>query len=51
MPIGFALAGPLADAIGLHATMVAASALVAAGFLAALAVPDVRGLRQESVAS
>ena len=51
MPVGYALCGPVADAVGLHATMVAASVLVAAMFAVALAVPDVRGVRQESVAS
>jgi len=29
MPLGYALVGPLADAIGLHATMFGASAIVA----------------------
>jgi DHA3 family tetracycline resistance protein-like MFS transporter len=51
MPLGYALSGPVAAAVGLHATMIAASVVVAAMFLATLAVPDVRGVRQESVAS
>jgi MFS family permease len=49
--IGYALSGPLADAIGLHETMVAASALVVVRFGATLAAPDVRRLSQESIAS
>jgi hypothetical protein len=51
MPVGYALCGPAADAVGLHATMVAASVLVAAMFAVALAVPDVRRVRQEPLAS
>jgi MFS family permease len=51
MPLGYAVAGPLADAVGLHETMVGASALTVALFLAALAVRDVRELPQESMAS
>ena len=45
------MVGPVAGAIGPHETMVAATLLVGAMFLAALAVPDVRGIAQESIAS
>jgi hypothetical protein len=51
MPLGYALAGPIADAAGLHETMVAASVLCVVLFAVALAVPDVRAVRQESIAS
>jgi MFS family permease len=44
MPVGYALAGPIADAIGLHETMVAASAISVALFLVALATREVRAL-------
>jgi MFS family permease len=47
MPLGNVLAGPLADAVGVHATLVGAAALiVAADFGAMLLVPEVRGLRR-----
>jgi MFS family permease len=51
MPLGYALAGPVAEAAGLHETMVAASVVTVALFAAALAVRDVRELPQESMAS
>jgi DHA3 family tetracycline resistance protein-like MFS transporter len=53
MPLGYAVVGPIADAIGLHETMVGATVVVAPLFLAALAVREVRTLPQvqESVAS
>jgi MFS family permease len=51
MPLGYALAGPIAEAAGLHGTMVAASVLCVVLFAVALAVPDVRAVRQESIAS
>jgi hypothetical protein len=53
MPLGYAIAGPIAEAAGLHETMVGATVLVAPLFLAALAVKEVRSLpqAQESVAS
>jgi MFS family permease len=51
MPLGYAVAGPLADAAGLHETMVGAAVLTAALFVVALAVGDVRAVRQESMAS
>src|SRR3954447_9348110 len=44
MPIGLVLAGPLADALGLHATLHLMSAVGVASALACLAVPAVRGL-------
>jgi MFS family permease len=44
LPVGTALVGPLADALGPHATLLAMSALGVAGALAFLAVPSVRGL-------
>jgi MFS family permease len=51
MPVGYAIAGPIADAVGLHETMVAASAIAVALFLLALATDDVRAVPQESIAS
>jgi predicted MFS family arabinose efflux permease len=54
MPLGYAVAGPLADEFGLHETMVGATVLTVAMFLAALAVREVRTLPQagqESIAS
>jgi MFS family permease len=51
MPLGYAVAGPLADAFGLHETMVGASVVTAALFCVALAVKDVRAVTQESIAS
>jgi MFS family permease len=53
MPLGYAVAGPLAGWLGLHATMVGASVLVTLMFVGALAVSDVRALpqAQESMAS
>jgi MFS family permease len=51
MPLGYAVAGPVADAVGLHETMVAAAAFTAALFVVALATPAVRAVRQESIAS
>ena len=51
MPLGYAIAGPIAEAAGLHATMIGASVISFALFLAALAVEDVRTVPQESIAS
>jgi MFS family permease len=51
MPLGFAIAGPLAEAIGLHETMVGASVIAVAMFAVALATEDVRAVAQESMAS
>ena len=51
MALGYAIAGPIAETAGLHATMIGASALSFALFLAALAVEDVRAVAQESIAS
>ena len=51
MPLGYAVAGPLSEAVGLHETMVGAAAFTVALFLVALAVRDVRALPQESMAS
>lgn len=44
MPIGLALAGPVADAIGLHTTLYAMSAIGIASALVCLASPAVREL-------
>jgi MFS family permease len=44
MPIGLALAGPIAAAVGLHATLRLMSAIGVASALACLTVPAVRGL-------
>ena len=51
MPLGYAAAGPLAEALGLHETMVGASVIAVALFTVALATPDVRAVPQESMAS
>ena len=51
MPLGYAIAGPIAEAAGLHATMIGASVISFALFLAAPAVEDVRAVPQESIAS
>ena len=51
MPLGYAVAGPLAETIGLHETMVGAAAITVALFLVALAAGDLRSVRQESMAS
>jgi MFS family permease len=49
MPLGMALAGPLADALGLQATLRAMSALGILIALAWLAVPSVRRVRRAPV--
>jgi MFS family permease len=44
LPLGTALVGPLAEALGAHATLLAMSGLGVAAALAFVAVPSVRGL-------
>lgn len=51
MPLGYAVAGPVADAVGLRETMVGAAAISAALFCVALATRGVRAVTQESMAS
>jgi len=46
MPLGMAMAGPIADALGLQATLLGMSAVALAGALAWLAQPSVRRLRR-----
>jgi MFS family permease len=46
MPLGMAMAGPIADALGLQATLLGMSAIGLAGALAWLAQPSVRRLRR-----
>ena len=46
MPLGYTLAGPLADTIGLDTTLIAAAILSAAANLGVLLVPSVRALRR-----
>ena len=46
MPLGYTVAGPLADTIGLDTTLILAAGLGAAANLAVLLVPDVRELRR-----
>ena len=46
IPIGFAIAGPVADAIGTRATLYAAAALVAGATLPVFGVRNVRQLRR-----
>jgi MFS family permease len=50
MPLGLALAGPVADAVGLHETLWAMSAVGVASALAWLAAPSVRRLRRPPTA-
>ncbi len=51
MPLGYAVAGPLAETVGLHETMIGASAIALGLFGVALAMRDVRDVPQESMAS
>jgi predicted MFS family arabinose efflux permease len=46
MPAGFALAGPLAEAIGTDSTLLLSAAVLLGSNLAILAVPSVRALRR-----
>jgi hypothetical protein len=46
MPLGMAVCGPIADAVGLQATLLGMSAIGLAGALAWLAQPSVRRLRR-----
>ena len=46
MPIGMAIAGPVADAVGLHATLIGMSVVGVVSALAWLAQPSVRQLRR-----
>ena len=50
MPIGLALAGPVADAIGTDATLVAGAVLIVVSAGSGMAVPSVRALRAAPVA-
>jgi MFS family permease len=49
VPVGLAVAGPLADAIGVEETLWGAFACIVAVTLAVLAVPDVRNLTRKEV--
>jgi len=49
MPFGYAIAGPIAEQVGLHETMVGASAISFALFLAALTAREIRAVGQEPV--
>jgi MFS family permease len=46
VPVGFALAGPVAEVVGLNATLIGAAVLMFAAGLAALAVPSVRAVQR-----
>jgi hypothetical protein len=46
IPVGFAVAGPIADAIGTRATLYGAAALVVLATLPVFGVRDVRELRR-----
>jgi hypothetical protein len=50
MPVGLALAGPAADAFGIHATLHGMTAIGLPVALAVLAVPGVRALRRPAAA-
>jgi hypothetical protein len=47
-PLGFALAGPLAEGVGLSTTLAAAAIWIVASTAVVLAVPSVRNLRRPS---
>lgn len=49
MPIGFALAGPVAAVAGLDATLIGAAVFMFVGGLGALAVPSVRAVRRRDL--
>lgn len=49
MPVGFALAGPIADLVGVDATLIGAACLMGGASLAALTVPSVRAVRRREV--
>ncbi len=49
MPLGLAVAGPVADAVGLHTTLIGMSVAAGAVALAWLAVPDVRAVVRPAV--
>ena len=51
MPLGLALSGPLADALGLHATLLLLSGLGVLSALLWLATPSVRTLRRPEPAA
>jgi uncharacterized membrane protein YoaK (UPF0700 family) len=48
MPVGYAVAGPAAEQVGVDATLWVAAALVVAANLGVLAVPSVRRLRRRA---
>lgn len=49
MPLGFALAGPVASVAGLDATLIGAAVLMVVAGLGALAVPSVRAVRRRDL--
>jgi MFS family permease len=49
MPLGFALAGPIAAVAGLNATLIGAAVLMVVAGLGALAVPSVRAVRRRDL--
>ena len=51
MPLGFALAGPAADHIGLDATLLAAATISVVVHVAVLALPSARNLRRDERAT
>ena len=51
LPVGYALVGPLSDAVGLHTVMFAATAIVAAMAAGALGLRDVRALEGRRAAA
>jgi MFS family permease len=46
MPVGYALAGPIASGVGVNATLIGAAFLMVAACLAALSVPSLRAVRR-----
>ena len=50
MPVGLALAGPAADAFGIHATLHGMTAIGLPAAVAVLTVPAVRALRRPAAA-
>ena len=49
IPLGLVVAGPVAEAIGAHATLRAAAIVIAAGIVGMLLVRDVRTLERKPV--
>jgi len=51
MPVGYALAGPMADLVGVDATLIGAACIMGGACLAALATPSIRRVRRGKAAA